>query len=227
MSDTVEMLAEARTRTGKGPARVLRRADRIPGIVYGEGGEPVMVSLTGKDLRKALESVQFMNTLLNLKIEGGRPLRVLPKDVQLHPVTDRPVHVDFIRVAEGARVTVEVPVSFVNEEDSPGIKRGGVLNITRREVEITCPADRIPDELTFDLKGAEIGDSLRISQIRFEDGVEPTIQDRDFMIASIVAPTLTPEDEEPETAAEAPEQGETEPTETKDERVEGPDETDG
>ncbi|WGF90186.1 50S ribosomal protein L25/general stress protein Ctc [Marinivivus vitaminiproducens] len=204
MSDTIELAAEPREATGKGPSRALRRADRVPGIVYGEGKEPIKLSVAGRELRRLIDAGTFMTSLCELSL-GKEKIRVLPKEVQVHPVSDRPVHVDFTRVSRGARVTVEVHVQFVGEEDSPGLKRGGVLNIVRREVEVECPAEAIPDHLTLDLSGADIGDSLHISQVTLPNGVEPTIDDRDFTIASITPPTVAPVEEE---VAEEEEAGE-------------------
>lgn len=195
MSDTIQLLAEPREGTGKGPSRALRRADRVPGIVYGEGKEPIKLSVEGRALRKLVDTGVFMSSLCELTL-GRQKIRVLAKEVQVHPVTDRPVHVDFTRVSRGSKVTVEVPVQFIGDEESPGLKRGGVLNIVRREIEVECPAESIPEHLTLDLSGADIGDSLHISLVTLPDGVEPTIQDRDFTIASITPPTVAPVDEE-------------------------------
>ena len=147
-----------------------------------------MFSLEARALRRELQNPRFYSTLCNLEI-GGKPVRVLPRDIQLHPVTDEPVHADFVYVSRGASVTVEVPVLFLNEDSCPGIKRGGVLNVVRREVELVCPADSIPEKIELDLGEADIGDSLHYSHAIVPDNVEPTITDRDFTIATIAAPS--------------------------------------
>ncbi|MEM7045685.1 MAG: 50S ribosomal protein L25/general stress protein Ctc [Pseudomonadota bacterium] len=194
MSDMTTLVAEDRSAVGKGPARALRQTGRVPGVVYGEGKEQVMFSLEARALRKELQNPRFYSTLCALEI-GGKPVRVLPRDIQLHPVTDDPIHADFVYVSRGASVTVEVPVQFLNEDECPGIKRGGVLNVVRREVELVCPADNIPEKIELDLAEADIGDSLHYSQAVVPDNVEPTITDRDFTIATIAAPSGGADDE--------------------------------
>lgn len=181
--------AEVRTRTGKGGARAVRRAGMVPAIVYGGDAEPIKVSLGLKELALALKTPRFFTTVVDLEVEGKLE-HVLPREAQLHPVTDQPLHVDFVRAAAGARVTVHIPVHFINDLASPGLKRGGVLNIVRREVEMVCPADAIPSELTVDLTGFDIGESVHISHVKVPEGCRPTIHDRDFTIASIVPPTV-------------------------------------
>jgi large subunit ribosomal protein L25 len=197
MSEVTVLPAEARTRNGKGPARRLRMTGRVPAIVYGGKEEPLMISLPVKEMKRQLgTNPRFFSQLFTLDIDG-RKLSVLPREAQLHPVTEDPLHVDFIRVTEGARVVVEVPVVFRNEAASPGLKKGGVLNIVRREIELSCPIDRIPAELEVDLAGLEIHDTVHISAVTLPDGVRPTIE-RNFTICS-VAPPLTggaAEDEE-------------------------------
>ena len=198
MSDMVSLVAEDRTAVGKGAARAVRQAGRVPGVVYGEKKEQLMFSLEAKALKKELKNPRFYSTLCSLEI-GGKTVRVLPRDIQLHPVTDNPVHADFVYVSRGATVTVEVPVLFLNEDVCPGIKRGGVLNVVRREVELVCPADSIPEKIELDLAESEIGDSLHYSHAVVPDNVEPTITDRDFTIATIAAPSGgADEDEEGE-----------------------------
>ena len=213
MSDMMSLVAEDRTAVGKGAARAVRQAGRVPGVVYGEKKEQLMFSLEARALRKELKNPRFYSTLCSLEV-GGKTVRVLPRDVQLHPVTDDPIHADFVYVSRGATVTVEVPVLFLNEEECPGIKRGGVLNVVRREVELICPADSIPEKIELDLLTADIGDSLHYSNAVVPDNVEPTITDRDFTIATIAAPSggadEDEEDEDGEVAAdevEATEQG--------------------
>ncbi|MGI9510315.1 MAG: 50S ribosomal protein L25/general stress protein Ctc [Geminicoccaceae bacterium] len=198
MSDMTSLVAEDRTTVGKGAARAIRQGGRVPGVVYGEKKEQLMFTLEARALRKELQNPRFYSTLCALEI-GGKPVRVLPREVQLHPVTDEPMHADFVYVSRGATVTVEVPVLFLNEEECPGIKRGGVLNVVRREVELICPADSIPEKIELDLAEADIGDSLHYSHAVVPDNVEPTITDRDFTIATIAAPSGgADEDEEGE-----------------------------
>ncbi|HEX5795786.1 MAG TPA: 50S ribosomal protein L25/general stress protein Ctc [Geminicoccaceae bacterium] len=200
MVEMITFAAEVRAIAGKGPARALRRAGRVPAVVYGERKEQEMVSLEARALRRQLANPHFFNTLCSLQV-NGEAVRVLPRDVQLHPVTDDPIHADFVRVSAGATVEVEIPVVFVNEDTSPGLKRGGVLNIVRREVELVCPADAIPGELTVDLAAFDIGDSVHISHVVLPEGARPTITDRDFTIATISAPTVVAEEAEAAQAA--------------------------
>jgi large subunit ribosomal protein L25 len=201
MVEMISFAAEVRAVAGKGPARALRRAGRVPAVIYGERKEQEMVSLEARALRRQLGNPHFFNTLCSLQV-NGEAVRVLPRDVQLHPVTDDPLHADFVRVSAGATVTVEIPVVFVNEDVSPGLKRGGVLNIVRREIELVCPADAIPGELTVDLRPFDIGDSVHISHVALPEGARPTIADRDFTIATISAPTVVAEEAEAAQAAE-------------------------
>ena len=200
MVEMITFAAEVRAVAGKGPARALRRAGRVPAVIYGERKEQEMVSLEARALRRQLGNPHFFNTLCSLQV-NGEAVRVLPRDVQLHPVTDDPIHADFVRVSAGATVEVEIPVVFVNEDTSPGLKRGGVLNIVRREVELVCPADAIPGELTVDLAAFDIGDSVHISHVVLPEGARPTITDRDFTIATISAPTVVAEEAEAAQAA--------------------------
>jgi large subunit ribosomal protein L25 len=198
------LAAQPREGAGKGASRSLRRAGRVPGVIYGDKAPQEMISLEARQLRRALQSARFFSTLCNLQV-NGEAVRVLPREVQLHPVTDEPLHVDFVRVGRGATITVTVPVVFAHEDVSLGLKRGGVLNIVRRELELVCPADAIPGEIVVDLKDADIGDSLHISQVALPEGVRPAIGDRDFTIATISAPTLIREEEEGEAVEEAAE----------------------
>lgn len=198
---------ELRETGTKGQVRSMRRTGRVPGVVYGDGKDQQLVSLEARLLRRALQDARFSSTLFTLRIDG-RDVQALPKEVQSHPVTGEPVHIDFMRVAQGARVTVTVPVTFTGEDESPGLKKGGVLNIVRREVELTCPADAIPEEVTLDLSQAEINDSVHISRAKLPADAELTITERDFTVATISPPMLTPEEEDEraaeEAAAEAP-----------------------
>ena len=208
MSDTTILAAEAKANTGTGAARAARRQGRVPGIVYGGGAEPQMVTVERRELHRYLHQPGFYSRLFELQLDGTTQ-RVIARDVQLHPVTDQPVHVDFLRVAAGAQITVAVPVHFVNEDRAPGIRRGGLLNTVRHEIEIYCPADAIPDAITVDLTGLEIGDTIHISRVALPEGVTPVI-DRDFTVATIVAPSVMREEAAPQ-AVEAP--AETEATE--------------
>jgi large subunit ribosomal protein L25 len=190
---TTVFQAEKREKTGKGPARQLRRENKIPAIIYGGQGEPLQIAMPIKEISLALsKNPRFFSTVFELDF-GNEKLRVLPREAQLHPVTDLPLHVDFLRAEQGALIHVDVPVRFVHEEQSPGLKRGGVLNIVRRSLELVCPADAIPGEIVIDLAGREIGDSIHISHITLPEGVKSAITDRDFTICSIVPPTVVTE----------------------------------
>jgi large subunit ribosomal protein L25 len=207
MAETISFHAETRDGAGKGPARQLRRAGRVPAVIYGERKDQQMISLEARALRRELNNPRFFSTLCSLEL-GGEAIRVLPREVQLHKVTDEPLHADFVRVSRGTTIHVTVQVAFLNEDISPGLKRGGVLNVVRREIELVCPADAIPEQIELDLAKADIGDSLHISQVSLPAGVHPAITDRDFTIATIAAPTVVAEEaaEEQEAAAEAQEQ---------------------
>lgn len=185
MSDTITLAAETRDRVGKGASRALRRDGRVPAVIYGQNKEPTSIHLEEKALMKALMTGHFMNSVIMVSGE-----RTLPKDVTFHPVTDRPVHVDFLRIGEHTEVTVAVPVVFADEDECRGIKRGGVLNVTRHEIELIVDAADIPSEITISLKGREIGDSIHISDVTLPKGAKPAIDDRDFAIATIVPPTV-------------------------------------
>jgi large subunit ribosomal protein L25 len=184
MSETLTLSAEVRDRAGKGASRAIRRQGRVPAVIYGNNEAPEGIHLEERELMKALMTGHFMNSVV--MINGTR---TLPKDVQFHPVTDRPLHVDFLRIGEHSTVTVEVPVRFENEEASPGLKRGGVLNIVRHELELVCDAAEIPDEVVIDLKGFDVGDSIHLSHVTLPSGTKSAITDRDFTIATIVAPS--------------------------------------
>ncbi len=198
--------AQRRERAGKGPARAVRRAGRVPGIIYGSKKDPSMVTIDPRELDRELKTGAFLATIYDVQVDQDKE-RVLPRDVQFDPVTDRPIHVDFLRVSSTTSVTVQVPVTFLNEDRSPGLKRGGLLNVVRHEIEMTCRADAIPSGIDIDLTGLDIGDSVHISMISLPDGVAPTITDRDFTVATIAAPTLAQEEveegEELEEGAEA------------------------
>ncbi len=190
MAGITSFKAEARERTGKGGARALRRAGKIPAIIYGGGEEPTKVAVPVKDLKREISTnPRFFASVVELELDG-KVLHVLPRDAQLHPVSESPLHIDFVRAEGGARVTVAIQVRYVNEPASPGLKRGGVLNIVRRDVELVCPANAIPPALVVDLTGFDIGESIHISHVKLPEGVRPTITDRDFTLASIVPPTV-------------------------------------
>jgi large subunit ribosomal protein L25 len=188
MSDQLTLSAEARDRVGKGASRALRNSGRVPAVIYGNNEEPTSVHLEEKLLMKALMTGHFMNSVVMVET-GGKSIRTLPKDVSFHPVTERPLHVDFLRISEHASVTVQVPVLFVDEATSPGMKRGAVLNIVRHELELICDAAMIPDDISISLTGLEIGDSIHISAVTLPAGSKSAITDRDFTIATLVAPS--------------------------------------
>ncbi|MFL2917860.1 MAG: 50S ribosomal protein L25/general stress protein Ctc [Thalassobaculaceae bacterium] len=189
MADITVLTANTREKVGKGSAREARRQGNIPAVIYGDKKSPIPIVLEKKILERQLSTGGFFNTLFDIDINGELS-RVLPRDVQLHPVTDVPEHVDFLRVSAATKVSVEVPVEFIGDDVSPGIKSGGVLNVVRYSVEVSCTPDLIPSNLLLDLSSAEIGDSLHISAVNLPEGVTPTISDRDFTIATIVAPTV-------------------------------------
>ena len=195
MSDQLTLPAEARAKGGKGASRALRREGRVPAVIYGNKQEPTPIHVEEKLLIKQLSGGHFMNTIVMVDI-GGQTVRTLPKDVAFHPVTSRPLHADFLRLAEGATVQVNVPVSFINEEASPGLERGGVLNIVRHDLELVCDASLIPESIEIDLTGLEIGDSIHISQITLPTGSTSAIDDRDFTIAGLVAPSALKAEED-------------------------------
>ena len=188
MSDQLTLTAETRERGGKGASRELRRKGRVPAVVYGGNEEPLMIHVEEKLLMKQLMTGVFLNSVVMIEVDG-KTIRTLPKDVAFHPVKDRPIHADFLRVAKDTKVHVGVPVLFVNEEKAPGLKRGGVLNVVRHELELVCEADKIPDDITIDVTGFDIGESIHISHVTLPKGVESAITDRDFTIATIVAPS--------------------------------------
>jgi large subunit ribosomal protein L25 len=188
MSDQLTLSAETRERAGKGASRELRRQNRIPAVIYGNKQDPELIHVEEKALIKLLMTGHFSNSVVELDLGGTKQITI-PKDVAFHPVTDRPLHVDFLRIVKGAKVDVEVPVIFINEEKSPGLKRGGVLNIVRHELELICDNDKIPDDIQIDVTGFDVGDSIHISHVKLPTGSESKITDRDFTIATIVAPS--------------------------------------
>ena len=202
MSDALTLPAETRERAGKGASRALRREGRIPAVIYGGKEEAITIHVEEKELTRQLMTGQFMNSIVQIEL-GGEQVRAIPKDVALHPVSDRPIHADFFRLAKGGKIEVSVPVVFINEEESPGLKKGGVLNVVRHELELVCENDKIPGEIEIDVTGKEVGDSLHISEIKLPAGSESAITDRDFTIATLVAPSaLKRSDEEEEEGEE-------------------------
>ena len=196
MADVTSLNAEPRTQKGKSTARSLRRDGKIPAIIYGDKQDPVSIILERKVLTKIYQTGRLMSTLLDIDIEGKKN-RVIARDIQLDSVKDIILHADFLRLGKGAKIAVEIPVNFLNEDICPGIKRGGVLNVVRYMVELLCPADNIPERIEIDLAEADIGASLHISNVALPEGVTPTITDRDFTIATIATPAgLTEEEEE-------------------------------
>ncbi len=201
MAEAFILSAEQRERAGKGAARATRRAGRVPAVIYGDKKEPVSISVEPLQLKKLIQTGGFFSHLVEIEV-GSKKHRVIARDIQLDPVSDRPVHVDFMRVAKGTTIAVNIPIRYVNEEASPGIKRGGVLNIVRHEVELNVSPEAIPEFIEVDLEGREMGDSIHISQVVLPAGVAPTIADRDFTVATIAAPSsvksAASEDEEVE-----------------------------
>ena len=188
MAETTILNGNLRTNTGKGFARASRRAGRIPAVIYGDKQETVSIDIEEREYRKLMIQSGIFSRLLDLNVDGKSNI-VLTRDIQFHPVSENPLHVDFLRIGKGSTITVSIPVSFINEELSPGLKTGGVLNTVRFELELECPADNIPEKIEINLEGLVVGDSIKISTVNLPDGVKPTITDRDFTIATIAAPT--------------------------------------
>ena len=201
MPEITTLSAERRARAGKGAARATRRMGRVPGIIYGGGGDPMPISLEPRELSRALSKRGFLATVAEVRTDDAVD-RTLPRDVQYHPATDEPLHVDFMRVGADTRVTVTVPVSFINHEMSIGLRRGGILNIVRHGIALICQVDNIPEQLVVDLNGLDIGDSVHVRAVTLPPGSRLTITDRNFTIASIAASSAVRE--EAATAATAP-----------------------
>ncbi len=195
MAEVQTIAAASRDRAGKGTARAARRAGQIPAVIYGNKEEPLLITVDRTRLEQELGKRGFFIRLLDVEVDGATH-RVLPRDTQYHPVTDRPLHVDFLRYSADRKLTVEIPVHFMNEEESPGLKSGGVLNVVRHTIEVLCVADAIPEAFEIDLTGLEVGDSIHASTLTLSEGVELTITDRDFTIATIAAPTVMAVEEE-------------------------------
>jgi large subunit ribosomal protein L25 len=207
MSDQLTLAAETRDRGGKGASRELRRNGRVPAVIYGNKQEPLSIHVEERALVKLLMTGHFMNSVVMIDAGKGAAVRTLPKDVAFDVVTDRPIHVDFLRISEHATVHVSVPVVFTDEEAAPGIKKGGVLNIVRHELELVVDAADIPSEISISLKGLEVGDSIHISNVTLPKGAASAIDDRDFTIATVVAPSALKSSEgdtEAAVAEEAP-----------------------
>lgn len=216
MADVTTLAGSPRDLAGKGPARAARRAGAVPGVIYGNKLDPMPLTVQRKALEQLLLIPGFFTRLLDVQIDG-EDHRVLPRDVQFHPVSDLPLHVDFLRFNADRRITVSVPANFIDEEESPGLTRGGVLNIVRHQLEVQCTADNIPETFSISLEGFDIGDSIHASVVNLPDGVEFVISDRDFTIATVAAPTVVAE----EAAAEAAEAEEGEEGLEGEEGVEG------
>lgn len=197
---SAELKATARPRSGKGAARQARREGKVPAVIYGDGQPPETISLDYNELWRQVLKGHFTSTVFELEIEGKKA-RVIPRDLQVDPVKDLPIHVDFMRIGKDGKIRVAVPVRFVNDAQSPGLKRGGVLNIVRHDIEVTCPYDKIPLFFEVDLTGLEIGRSVHFSALKLPEGVEPTIKGRDFTIATIAG--AAKQEEEPTGAAAA------------------------
>ena len=202
MSEQLTLPAESRDRAGKGASRALRREGRVPCVIYGDKKEPIQLHVEEKLLAKMLSTGHFMNSVVMVDV-GGKANRTLPKDVQFHPVSSRPIHVDFLRIGAHSQVNVNVPVAFLNEDASPGLKRGGVLNVVRHDLELICDAASIPDQIEIDLTGLDIGDSVHISAIELPKGSKSAIEDRDFTIVTVVAPSAMKSEEGDTTQADA------------------------
>ena len=188
----------------KGEINSLRKQGNVPAIIYGGTDQNQKISISKKIIKSLVDKENFLSNILTLNI-NGKPENVLPKEIKYDVVSDEPIHIDFLRIIKGAKVILEIPVKFINHEKSPGLKRGGVLNIVRRKVELKCPTENIPTELIVDLEGVDIGESFKISSIKLPENVIPTIQGRDFVVATLAAPTVMKEPEKPVEAAEGTE----------------------
>ncbi|MDC1170537.1 50S ribosomal protein L25/general stress protein Ctc [Candidatus Pelagibacter sp.] len=198
----ISLDATVRDNTTKGQLSAIRDGGNVPAIIYGGKGENEKISISKKILKATIEKENFLSNIISISV-NGKNQNVLPREVVYDVLTDEPIHVDFLRVVPGVKIRIEVPVEFINHEKSPGLKRGGVLNIVRRKVELKCPSEKIPEKLTLDLDGVEIGESFKISSVKLESDVVPTIQGRDFVIATLAAPTVMKEPEKPAEAEAA------------------------
>ena len=209
MSDVTHVSANLRDRVGKGSARAARRAGMVPAVIYGDKQPALGIELEARVIRKIIHEPGIFSRLLNIDVDG-KSITVLTRDIQFHPVSDEALHFDFLRVGKSSTVSVAIGVEFINEDKCPGLRIGGVLNVVRHEVELNCPADAIPEKITVDLEGIKVGDSIHISSIELPEGVEPTITDRDFTVATLQSPgggvKNEDEDEEEDGAEEATEE---------------------
>ena len=194
--------ANIRNNSSKGQLNIIRNSGNVPAIVYGGKEQNQKISISKKLLKSLIEKENFLSTVISLNVDGKQQ-NVLPKEIKYHILSDEPTHVDFLRVLPGVKVKIEIPVNFINHEKSPGLKKNGVLNIVRRKVELKCPSEKIPENLTLDLDGVDIGESFKISSVKLDPEVVPTIQGRDFVIATLAAPTVMKEPEKPVEAESA------------------------
>ena len=188
--------ANIRNNSTKGQLNAIRNSGNVPAIIYGGKDQNQKISISKKMLKNLIDKENFLSNIITLSVDG-KSQNVLPREVIYHILSDEPIHVDFLRILPGVKIKIEVPVNFINHEKSPGLKRGGVLNIVRRKVELNCPSEKIPKNLTIDLEGVDIGESFKISSIKLDAEVTPTIQGRDFVIATLAAPTVIKEPEKP------------------------------
>ncbi len=203
MTQIQELAFESRANKGKGPAYQARQKGLVPAIIYGGENEPQTITVDARSLERAIEKGAFLTTLLMLN-EAGKKTRVIPRQVQLDPVSDRPVHVDFLRLAPGSSVRIQIPVRFKGQGESPGLKKGGVLNIVRHKLEMICPADHIPSEILVDVSKVDIAESIHISDVALPEGAKPVIRGRDFTVASIVASSTVREEQKAAAGGDAP-----------------------
>ena len=192
----ISLDANTRNNKTKGELSAIRHSGNVPAIIYGGKEKNEKISVSKKILKSTIENENFLSNIITLKV-NNKDQNVLPREVIYDVLTDEPIHVDFLRVVPGVKIRIEVPVEFINQEKSPGLKRGGVLNIVRRKVELKCPSEKIPEKLTIDLDGVDIGESFKISSVKLDAEVTPTIQGRDFVIATLAAPTVMKEPEKP------------------------------
>ena len=198
--------ASIRSTKSKGDVRSLRSSGNVPAIIYGGSSQNEKVSISKKILKSLLDKENFLSNIITLSLDG-KSQNVLPREIKYNVITDEPIHVDFLRIVPGVKVRIEVPVQFINHEKSPGLKRGGVLNIVRRKIELKCPSEKIPGGITIDLDGVDIGESFKISSVKLEENVTPTILGRDFVIATLAAPTVMKEPEKPAEVTEGEGEG--------------------
>ena len=193
--------ATIRNTESRGQVNSLRSSGQVPGIIYGGKSNNEKISLSKKEVKSLIEKDNFLSNVISINLDG-KEQKVLPREISFDTISDEPIHIDFLRIIDGAKIILEIPVKFINNELSPGLKRGGVLNIVRRKVELKCPTENIPTELVVDLDGLDIGSSIKISSIKLPENVTPTIQGRDFVIATVAAPTVVKEPEKPAEEAE-------------------------